>query len=119
MPRPDLDAAAVVKRWHAETGTTPAAPSAEIAADPARLALWETERAQALERLADGDPFEVSGCGQHELYVCEHPRVRGTLYAGMVTCTRNPWASAQPAAQVAIPVAAPSSSAAPGPALAQ
>ncbi len=90
--RSDLDAAAVVRLWHAETGTKPATPPADVAADPARLALWEQQRAQALDSLAAGDAFEISGCGHHELTVCMHPSVNGTLYAGMVSCIRNPWA---------------------------
>lgn len=92
--REDLDAAAVVRQWHAESGTSPAAPPAEVSADPARLALWEEQRARALAALAEGDAFEVSGCGHHELYVCQHPRVRGTYYVGMVTCMGNPWTAA-------------------------
>jgi hypothetical protein len=49
-------------------------PPPEVAADPARLALWRAERAAEQARLDRSDRehpvAEVAGCGERGLYVC-------------------------------------------------
>lgn len=68
-------------------------PSAEIAADPERLALWKENHAKDLsERRARAsklyDVFEVTGCGRTVQLGCRHPTdSRGRTEISAVTCS--------------------------------
>jgi hypothetical protein len=61
-------------------------PPAEIAADPDRRAMWQTERDEHLRYLDGGQVFEVRGCGHQTLYSCRKNQNRG-----FVTCTGRPY----------------------------
>jgi hypothetical protein len=70
-----------------------AVPSAEVAGDPERLALWQEQQARArAERRASAnaryDVFEVSGCGRTVRVGCRHPEdERGRTERSAVTCS--------------------------------
>ena len=52
-------------------------PSAEIAADPGRLALWKSQQPATVDVDAIAKSYKVTGCGQTALYACAHPRIDG------------------------------------------
>lgn len=58
--RPDVDVAQFEKA---------ATPPPEVAADPARLAVWKSHQPGAW----DVDFFELEGCGHHVLWGCRLP----------------------------------------------
>ncbi len=70
-----------------------AAPPAEVAADPERLALWKEQQARAkADRRANADArydvFEVSGCGRTARLGCRHPEdARGRTELSAVVCS--------------------------------
>jgi hypothetical protein len=70
IARPDLSWVQVL-----DADATPATPSAEVAADPERLAIWRREqdelRARRARSYAEDRVYEVRGCGHHALYGCE------------------------------------------------
>jgi hypothetical protein len=52
---------------------SPSAP-AEVAADPARLRLWQAKQAELAENVDSwGEIVEVRGCGVQLFYSCGHP----------------------------------------------
>jgi len=54
--------------------TRPSAPPADVAADPARLQLWQAEQARFAANNDDwGEVVEARGCSGHVFYVCGHP----------------------------------------------
>lgn len=54
---------------HAEQFETPATPPADIAADPARLAVWRANQPKPW----GVEFFELTGCGHHVLWGCRLP----------------------------------------------
>lgn len=59
---------------HAAQFETPATPPADVAADPARLAVWQKNQPQPW----DVDFFELTGCGHHVLWGCRLPSSRSS-----------------------------------------
>ena len=64
--RPDV---AVAQFEHART------PPADIAADPARLAVWKSNQPKGWPV----DFFELTGCGHHVLWGCQLPSSRSSV----------------------------------------
>jgi hypothetical protein len=62
----------------------PSTPPAEVASDPARLALWRKQQSDSAARDNDGHHVvEVRGCGHHELDACG--------YVAHHASTSSPW----------------------------
>jgi len=74
-PRGDLDPNVVFAK--PKTRSKRDEPPAEVAADPARLAKWNADRAEKeasrSERYSGYDMFEISGCNHKDLAACRHP----------------------------------------------
>ena len=74
--RPDVEAAEILLR------AAPQDPPAAVSEDPARLAKWEQDRADAQAKQHDGfarfEVFEVSGCDTTQLVACHHPPMPNT-----------------------------------------
>jgi hypothetical protein len=64
-------------------------PPPDIAADPARVAFWQQQREAKRRELFGGcEWFESSGCGQRNIYCCEHPSGdHGEVLASSAVCT--------------------------------
>lgn len=71
-PRPDISPHTIYA-----VGPPPAAPPPEVAADPERMRLWNSQQPKRLDIDAIAKTFEVSGCGRTIRYVCGHPRIDG------------------------------------------
>jgi len=87
-PRPDLDPETVMER------ASEARPSAEVAADPARLAKWTQDQDERRESRASSyggyEMFEVSGCGHTTVYACHHPHsLKGGTREDQVSCDES------------------------------
>ncbi len=55
--------------------TAQPSPPPDVAADPARLRMWQTEREakrKQEEEVSSCDGYEVTGCGQQHFYCCDH-----------------------------------------------
>lgn len=64
-------------------------PSADIAADPERLAMWRAEHDEDRERAdADVEIYQVDGCGIARLYLCQRLN-RGGLYCSSLHLPRR------------------------------
>ncbi|HEY1817142.1 MAG TPA: hypothetical protein VGG74_32570 [Kofleriaceae bacterium] len=51
-----------------------AQPPSDVAADPGRLQMWQTQQAQQQGALDSAyQSFEATGCGNDTMYVCTHP----------------------------------------------
>jgi hypothetical protein len=56
----------------------PMAPvPAELAGDPERVRLWQSQQPHQPNLDAIGKTFEVTGCNKTTLFVCAHPRADG------------------------------------------
>jgi hypothetical protein len=79
--RPDLHRSS----FHTAAAPT-ATPPADIAADPARLAVWNQNHKQDPTSFDDLDDIEeVRGCGNAAFYACHHMQ----RHAGTATCFRE------------------------------
>jgi hypothetical protein len=61
------------------------APSAEVAADPPRLALWKKEQSESEARDKNDHVVEARGCGHLEIYSCGY----ATQHASTTWSTRS------------------------------
>ncbi len=67
--RPDVPVHTIV-----QTKGDGAQPPPEVAADPARLQMWQQAQAQKSADVDSlGPPYEVVGCGEKVMLVCFHP----------------------------------------------
>ena len=86
VPRPEVDV------FTKMSGSAPAQPPPDVAADRGRLAVWNEDRAksEAFYR-ARFKAYEVSGCGKSALYACSHPNgSRGGENLNAVACSKLP-----------------------------
>jgi len=70
-PRPDLRPRVVIP-----PDPMPPVP-AELANDPERVRLWQSQQPRQPDLDAIGETFEVTGCNKTTLFVCAHPRNDG------------------------------------------
>ncbi len=63
------------------------APPAEVAKDPARLAVWQKEESDRRASYAGNPVFELRGCGHQVLYTCTRANVGRT--SGAVMCSEH------------------------------
>jgi hypothetical protein len=68
------DAIAVTVRRDiaAHTFLAPSQPPGEVAQDPSRSALWETQRRQAEAQADQYEVYDVQGCGHRDYYACRN-----------------------------------------------
>lgn len=89
-PRPDIDA--YVRLFGAPQ------PTAEVAGDAGRLAVWRAEQQRVHARFRSSSTlFELRGCEHHVLYACAHPSSSdGGAALSVVSCSTVPDSGSPP-----------------------
>lgn len=87
VPRPTMQWGEIRDRLLPKTVE---APSAEIVADPERLAKWKEDRellrAEQLESYNRYEVYELNGCGHTVLMGCDYLRIGNKIYVNNVVC---------------------------------